>query len=147
MPCLVSIPGIHPVWGKTTLKWIICPLWQYLSLLRCLATNSLQILTASETYLDGLMDQAQMPLCSCMQFSFTYWDSQLIRVSMSHTHSVCSVYHLDHDGCIKCHLHYVRCRNNTVTHLLACTEPSSTGQGQYHKDDNSMPTYIVQGVP
>ena len=96
------------------------------SLLRCLAKYSSQILTAYQTYLDGLMDQAQMPICSCMNLSFVpkCISRLLTNLGFNGTYPfICSMHHLGCDGCIRCHPHNIIYTNNTLLCFQACLHP------------------------
>ena len=124
------------VWFKmiTTYELIFCSSWQSISLSQVFHNNSLQINTAYWTLYSCILRLS-------LKAHQIYW---LKRASLAHVSSTWSIHNLGHDGCKFCHIHNIRCMNNTLTLFLTWTQDSSMGQGWHHKTYTLTSTYCAR---
>ena len=133
MPLLVPIPGTHPSLGNN--------LWRIDSLCSLSICNSYQgvllhilfrfWLSHEHTWTDlWTMPRSHYVAASASTLYLgSCQGSQLILALIVPNHITYSIYHLGYDGCTICHLHSIKCMNNTQNYTEAWSQFSTTGQG------------------
>ena len=141
---MVSVLRIHPIQGNSHIQ-----MSQSFIIFTQVFCNILFKKLYCLLDIDELISLAHMPLGSYVHLSFVpkYMSECSTELDFN------GIYHFNlfnilsgNDGCKRCHSHNIRCKSNTLTYVIADTNPSSTGQGWHHRTDTPIPTYVLQDM-